>query len=115
MLTFHFYKIAGEWLTDDPVYLEGGGNPAYLEVVGGMNDVLEFVANGRSAVKVMAALEAFEDADEMVLIESSGGNSGGYYRFQSLKGHVVEQEFWLNELLYYYFNQLPVKIYARFS
>ena len=115
MLTFHFYKIAGEWFMDDPDYLEAGGNPAYLEVVGGMNDVLEFVANGRSAVKLVVALEPFEDADEMLLIESSGGNSGGYYRLQSLNGHVVEQEFWLNELLYYYFNQMPVKIYANFS
>ena len=80
-----------------------------------MNDLLEFVAKGRSAVKLVAALEPFEEAEEMVLIGSSGGNSGGYYRLQSLNGHVVEQEFWLNELLYYYFNQLPAKIYASFS
>ena len=27
MLTFHFYKIAGEWFMDDPDYLEAGGDP----------------------------------------------------------------------------------------
>ena len=114
MLTFHFYKIAGQWLLDDPDYLEAGGDPAFLEMVGGMNDLLEFVAKDRSAVKLVADLEPFEDAEEMVLIESSGGDSGGYYRLQSIKGQVVEQEFWANELIYYYFNQLPPKIYASF-
>ena len=115
MLTFHFYKIASQWLLDDPDYLEAGGDPAFLEMVGGMNDLLEFVAKGRSAVKLVAGLEPFEDAEEMVLIESSGGDSGGYYQLQSLKGQVVEQEFWLNELIYYYFNTLPPKIYVSFN
>ena len=115
MLTFHFYKIAGQWLLDDPDYLEAGGDPAFLEMVGGMNDLLEFVAKDRSAVKLVADLEPFEDAEEMVLIESSGGNSGGYYRLQSLKGQGVELEFWANELIYYYFNQLPPKIYTSFN
>src|SRR5688572_13942739 len=115
MLTFHFYKIAGEWFMDDPDYLEAGGNAAYLEVVGGMNDLLEFVAQGRSAVKLVAGLEPFENAEEMVLMEPSGGHSGGYYRLQSLNGQAVEQEFWLNELIYYYFNELPPKIYATFN
>ena len=114
MLTFHFYKIAGEWLMDDPDYLEAGGDPALLEVVGGMKDLLEFMAQDRSAIKLVAGLEPFEDAEEMVLIESSGGDSGGYYRLQSIKGQVVEREFWANELIYYYFNQLPPKIYASF-
>ena len=115
MLTFHFYKIASQWLMDDADYLEAGGDPACLEMVGGMNDLLEFVAKGRSAVKVVAGLEPFEDAEEMVLIESSGGKSGGYYWLQSIKGQVVELEFWANELIYYYFNQLPPKIYASFN
>ena len=115
MLIFHFYKIAGKWFMDDPDYLEAGGNPGYLEVVGGMNDVLEFVAKGSSGVKLVADVEPFENAEEMVLIESSGGDSGGYYQLQSLKGQVVEQEFWLNELIYYYFNELPPKIYASFN
>src|SRR5688572_3093361 len=97
MHSFHFYKIAGEWFISDPDYLEAGGDPTNLEVVDGMIDLLEFVAKGRSAVKVVAALEPFEEAEEMVLIGSSGGNSGGYYRLQSLNGHVVELEFWLNE------------------
>ena len=44
MLTFHFYKIAGKWFMDDPDYLEAGGDPACLELVGGIIDVLEFVA-----------------------------------------------------------------------
>jgi len=115
MLTFHFYKIASQWLLDDPDYLEAGGDPAFLELVGGMNDLLELVAKDSSAVKLFADLEPFEDAEEMVLIESSGGDSGGYYRLQSLKGQVVELEFWANELIYYYFNQLPPKIYASFN
>ena len=115
MLTFHFYKIAGQWFMDDPDYLDGGGDPGLLEVVGGMNDLLEFVAKDRSAVKLVVDLGPFEDAEEMVLIESSGGGSGGYYRLHSLNGQVVEQELWLNELIYYYFNQLPQKIYANFS
>jgi len=114
MLTFPFYKIADQWVMDDPDYLDAGGDPSYLAVVGGMNDLLEFVAKGRSAVKLVAGLEPFEDAEEMVLIESSGGDSGGYYRLQSIKGQVVEREFWANELIYYYFNQLPPKIYASF-
>ena len=63
----------------------------------------------------MADLEPFENAEEMVLIESSGGYSGGYYRLQSLNGHVADHEFWANELIYYYFNQLPPKIYASFN
>ena len=115
MLTFHFYKIAGEWFMDDHAYLEAGGDPTHLQVVGGMNDLLEFVAKGRSAVKLMTNLKAFEGAEEMVLIESSGGRSGGHYRLQSLIGEAVDQEFWLNELIYHYFNQLPVKIYASFT
>jgi len=115
MLTFHFYKIASEWFMDDHDYLEAGGNPAYLEVVGGMNDLLEFVAKGRSSVKLVAGLEPFKDSEEMVLIESTGGHSGGHYRLQSLDGQVLDQEFWLNELVYYYFNQLPPKIYSSFS
>ena len=114
MLAFHFYKIAGEWFLDDPDYLEAGGDPANLEVVDGMKDLLEFVAKDRSAVKLVAALEPFEEAEEMVLIGSSGGNSGGYYWLQSLKGQVVEQEFWVNELIYHYFNQLPTKMYVSF-
>ena len=114
MLTFHFYKIASQWFMDDPDYLEGGGDPAHLEAVGGMNDLLQFVADGRSAVKLVAGLEPFDGAEEMVLIGSSGGLSGGYYHLHSLNGQVVEQELWLNELIYYYFNQLPPKIYASF-
>jgi hypothetical protein len=86
MLTFHFYKIAGQWLLDDPDYLEAGGDPAFLEMVGGMNDLLEFVAKDRSAVKLVADLEPFEDAEEMVLIESSGGDSGGYLPASIIKG-----------------------------
>ena len=115
MLTFPFYKIADQWVMDDPDYLDAGGDPSYLDVVGGMNDILEFVAKGKSSVKLVIDLAPFEDADELLLIESSGGNSGGYYRLHSLNGQVVDQELWLNELLYYYFNQLPPKIYVSFS
>ena len=115
MLTFHFYKVASEWFMDDHDYLEAGGNPAHLEVVGEMNDLLECVAKGRSSVKLVAGLEPSDGSEEMVLIESSGGQSGGHYSLQSLHGQVVDQEFWLNELVYYYFNQLPPKIYASFS
>lgn len=115
MLTLNFYKIAGEWFMDDPDYLEAGGNPSYLEVVGGMNDLLEFVAQENSAVQLVADIQPFSGADEMVLIEPTGDESGGYYRLHSLKGQVIEQEFWLNELLYYYFNELPKTIYVKFN
>ena len=115
MLTFHFYKIASKWFMDDHDYLEAAGDPGCLEVIGGMNELLEFVAGGRSSVRLVACVEQFTGAEEMVLIESSGGQSGGHYWLQSLNGQVIEQELWLNELIYYYCNQLPAKIYASFS
>ena len=115
MLTLSFYKIAGEWFMDDPAYLEAGGNPSYLEVVGGMNDLLELVAHGNSAVQLMADITPFEEADEMVLMEPSGGDSGGYYRIHSLRGQIIEQDIWLNKLLYFYFNELPPRIYLKFN
>jgi hypothetical protein len=115
MFTFNFYKIASQWYMDDPDYLESGGNPAYLDVVGGMNDLLEFVAQGRSAVQLIADLTPFEGAEAMVLMEPSGGGTGGYYKLHTLKGQVVDQEFWLNELVYYYFKELPQTIYASFN
>ena len=115
MLTLSFYKIAGEWFMDDPNYLDAGGNPSYLEVVGGMNDVLELVAQDNSAVQLVADIKPFEEADEMILIEPSGGDSGGHYRLHSLGGQVIEQELWLNKLLYFYFNELPPRIFVKFT
>ena len=114
MLTFNFYKIASKWYMDDPAYLESGGDPSYLDVVGGMNDLLDYVAQQNSAVQLIADTQPFTGADEMVLVKSSGNHSGGYYRLHRLMGQVIDQEVWLNTLLYLYFKELAPKIYIKF-
>jgi hypothetical protein len=113
MLTAKYYKIANKWYFDYPQYIEDGGNPDNLERIGGMHDLLEFVAEGKSTVTLLLDFEPFEGADEGVLVASSGGNTGAYYQLHKLKGEVVDLEIWVDELIYLKNMELPEKIYGK--
>jgi len=115
MLTVNFYKIANRWYLDNPEYVAMGGTPDSLECIGSLADLLELAAAGKSAVQLVLHTEPFEGADEAVLTNTSGEQSGAYYHVTILNGQEVEAEVWVNQLIYYYYPELPKKIYGKFA
>ena len=113
MFTAKYYKIANKWYFDYPEYIANGGNPDDLERIGGMHDLLEFVAEGRSFVTLLLDFEPFEGADEGVLVASSGGKSGGYYHLKEVNGQVVDLEIWVDGFVFFQNADLPPKIYGK--
>lgn len=114
MFTVTYYKIAGRWYLDSPDYLERGGNPDNLERIGGVYDLLEQAAQGRSSVQLALDTKPFEGAEEAVLSEPSGAHTGAHYLLHSINGQRVDIEIWINELIYFYHDELPTKIYGKF-
>jgi hypothetical protein len=114
MCVVSYYKLGGQWFLDLPDYLQQGCG-SDLERIGSFHDFLQFTAAGKPNVSFEFGLHPFEGADELVLLGSSGEQTGGYYHLHSFQGTVLDLELWFNNVLYYFINNttLPPYLYIK--
>jgi len=114
MCVVSYYKLGGQWFLDLPDYLQQG-SAADLERIGSFHDFLQLTAGERHNVSFEINLHPFEGADELVLLGSSGEQTGGYYHLHCFRGVVLDLELWFNNVLYYFLNNttLPPRLYIK--
>ncbi|MGN6164634.1 MAG: DUF6717 family protein [Flavisolibacter sp.] len=113
MCTISYYKVGNQWFLDFPEYLEQG-TAEDLERIGSFHDFLELAAAGQSTVHFKMAVKPFEGADLLILVGSSGEQTGGYYYLQSFQGKPLEIELWYNGVIYQFTQkELPQKLYIQ--
>jgi hypothetical protein len=113
MQQFTYHKFGSKWYLDFPEYLEQGGPEEDLECVGGFSELLDLVSDDDLNATLVFDNEPFTGADEAVLLESSGGTTGGYYRLHTFNGQVLDLEFWVNCLVYLQHETLPPRFYLK--
>lgn len=113
MCTISYYKVGNQWFLDFPEYLEQG-TAEDLERIGSFHDFLELAAAGQSTVHFKMAVTPFEGADLLILVGSSGEQTGGYYYLQSFQGKPLDIELWYNGVIYQFTQkELPQKLYIQ--
>jgi hypothetical protein len=110
-LTYH--KFGGKWYLDFPEYLEQGGPEEDLECIGGFSELLDLASDDNLNATLLLDAKPFAGADEAVLLQSSGGTTGGYYRLHMFNGQVVDLEIWVNRLVYLQHRELPPRFYVK--
>lgn len=113
MYTVSYYKIAGRWYLDASGYADAGVKEEHLESIGAFHDFLELAADGGSTVVFHMDAKPFDGADRFDFVDSSGGDSGGYYYIGSFRGQQVDLELWFNTMIYIGRTAMPKTIYFR--
>lgn len=114
MLTLTYYKIGTQWFLDNPEFIDAGGHPSELECIGGLAELLDQAACGQISVQLIVDLQPFVGADEACLVDTSGEDTGAYYRVKLLNGQELDLDIWFSDMIYRYFPVLPSKIYGKF-
>jgi len=112
--TYAFIKEHGRWYIDLPEYLESGGKKEDLDMEGGADDLLHFLARGKNKVVVRLDTEPFPGCESLTLIAHCDTPRGGaYYLMANCRGKAVNKKMWLRDISLFVFGDMPEIIFVK--
>jgi len=110
--TIRFYREEpeGRWYADIP---EWTGSKSELEMVMGADNMLEFICEGDSDVKLHLSTDNREGDDSKLefIREATEYENGAFYRLRSYGGVELNVEMWLCDVTKFVFGEFPKQIF----